>query len=182
MGRTSKKSRKGQLALAREKKTDPLREQKTPEPSTASERKLRAVEICGEDSTPATQQWLLMHLTRINELIGDLLCPNCLGVGNCCLKVTIDENHFGFCNQVILACSQCPSNGNEFTKSVFSSTRLGESNRGDVAFDINTRMVLLSHELGLGYTALKKMGKVLGIPPFRLKTYQAHDRTVTGRL
>ncbi|KAK1901773.1 Acid alpha-amylase [Dissostichus eleginoides] len=36
-------------------------------------------------------------------------------------------------------------------------------------------MVLLAHELGLGYAALKKISKVLGIPALHLKTYQRHD-------
>ncbi|KAK1874926.1 Protein RAD61 [Dissostichus eleginoides] len=40
-------------------------------------------------------------------------------------------------------------------------------------------MVLLAHELGLGYAALKKISKVLGIPALHLKTYQRHDKRVT---
>ena len=47
-------------------------------------------------------------------------------------------------------------------------------------FDVNVRMVLLAHKLGLGYAALKKISKVLGIPGLHLKTYQKHDKTVTG--
>ena len=45
----------------------------------------------------------------------------------------------------------------------------------DVAFDVNVRMVLLAHELELGYAALKKISKVLGIPGLYLKMYQKHD-------
>ncbi|KAF3837907.1 hypothetical protein F7725_009675 [Dissostichus mawsoni] len=40
-------------------------------------------------------------------------------------------------------------------------------------------MVLLAHELGLGYAALKKISKVLGIPALHLKAYQRHDKRVT---
>ena len=50
----------------------------------------------------------------------------------------------------------------------------------DVAFDVNLRMVLLAHILELGYAALKKISKVLGIPGLYFKTYQKHDLTVTG--
>ena len=65
---------------------------------------------------------------------------------------------------------------------MFTSTRLHQETRGDVAFDVNIRMVLLAHELGLGYAALKKISKILGIPGLCLKTFQRHDKTVTGRL
>ncbi|KAK1885412.1 2-dehydro-3-deoxyphosphooctonate aldolase [Dissostichus eleginoides] len=41
-------------------------------------------------------------------------------------------------------------------------------------------MVLLAHELGLGYAALKKISKVLGIPALHLKAYQRHDKRVTA--
>ncbi|KAJ8377932.1 hypothetical protein AAFF_G00249950 [Aldrovandia affinis] len=41
-------------------------------------------------------------------------------------------------------------------------------------------MVLLSHELGLGYAALKKISKVLGIPGIRTTTYLRHNKTVTA--
>lgn len=71
---------------------------------------------------------------------------------------------------------------NACVKSVFSSSRLQESTRSDVAFDINIRMVLLAHELGLGYAALKKISKILGIPTLHVKTFQRQDRRVTGKV
>lgn len=37
---------------------------------------------------------------------------------------------------------------------------------------MNVRVVLLPHELGLGYAALRKISKVPGIPALHLKTYQ----------
>ncbi|CAL8293778.1 unnamed protein product [Gadus morhua 'NCC'] len=40
-------------------------------------------------------------------------------------------------------------------------------------------MVLLAHELGMGYAALRKISKVLGIHSLHLKTYQRHDKRVT---
>ena len=45
-----------------------------------------------------------------------------------------------------------------------------------MAFDINMRMVLLAHGLGLGYAALKKISIVLEIPSLLLSSYQRHDR------
>ena len=69
-----------------------------------------------------------------------------------------------------------------YRRSVYTSTRLQSETRGDVAFDVNVRMVLLAHELGMGYAALRKISKVLGIHSLHLKTYQRHDKRVTGRL
>ena len=56
-----------------------------------------------------------------------------------------------------------------------TSPRLQDVSSNDVAFHVNVRMVLLAHKLGLGYAALKKISKVLGIPGLHLKMYQKHD-------
>jgi len=167
------KRREQQLSLARGKV-----QQKTnvPEPeipsTSASMRKLSPKEQEGLDS--ATQQWLIIHVARLNELLSGLICPNCAGTG---LKVNIDPQNHGFCSSLILECSLCDGG---YRKSVYTSTRLQDETRKDVAFDVNVRMMLLAHELGLGYAALKKISKVLGIPALHLKTYQRHDKRVTG--
>ena len=79
----------------------------------------------------------------------------------------------GFCTSLVLKCSLCERDG--YRKSAFTSPRLQDVSRNDVMFDVNVRMVLLAHKLGLGYAALKKISKVLGIPGLHLKTYQKHD-------
>ncbi|KAK7881448.1 hypothetical protein WMY93_029857 [Mugilogobius chulae] len=151
----------------------------TPQPS-ASARKLlcRSEPLVNEEDdsrSRASQKWLLVHIARLNELVSELVCPKCAGVG---LKVIIDSQNLGFCSSVLLECSHCEGD-DKYQKSVYTSTRLQEESRGDVAFDVNVRMVLLAHELGMGYAALKKISKVLGIPTLHLKTYQRHDRKVT---
>jgi hypothetical protein len=55
----------------------------------------------------------------------------------------------------MVECADCEGDRDAFRRSVYTSSRLQECSRGDVAFDINVRMVLLAHELGLGYAALK---------------------------
>ena len=97
-----------------------------------------------EESKPATQQWLLIHLNQINDLVRELICPTCLNSTG--LQVTIDSANQGFCSSVMLQCTHCQE-GDRYRKSVYTSTRLQDSTRGDVAFDINVRMVLLAHEL-----------------------------------
>ena len=42
-------------------------------------------------------------------------------------------------------------------------------------FDVNVRMVLLAHKIEIGYAALKKISKVLGISGLYLKTNQKHN-------
>lgn len=153
--------------------------------ATASSRKLalgkgQSATDGADDSTAPreTQQWLLVHVAQLNKLVSGLVCPKCSGFG---LQVIVDPQNYGFCSSVLLQCSLCEGH-DKYYKSVYTSTRLQEESRSDVAFDINIRMVLLAHELGMGYAALKKISKVLGIPALHLKTYQRHNKKVTGRL
>lgn len=164
-----------QLTLARKSKAKESNERADEiPPQSASFRKLPLETRERErESDSATQQWLIVHVARLNQLICDLICPNCAVSG---LKLTIDPQNQGFCSSLLLECSVCE--GAKYCRSVFTSTRL--QSRNDVAFDVNVRMVLLVHELGLGYAVLKKISKVLGIPGLHLKTYQRHDRRVTG--
>lgn len=183
MPRTPKLSakRRAQLCSARSSKIcqpADLPHKNTPGKS-ASGRKLSANREVIEDAADcATQQWLLVHVSRLNEMINDLLCPNCAESD---LTINIDPNNQGFCSSLLLECNSCKAEDG-YRRSVYTSTRLQSETRGDVAFDVNVRMVLLAHELGMGYAALKKISKVLGIPSLHLKTYQRHDKRVTGRL
>ena len=175
----SSRKRRQQLTIARESKIGYISNE-LPCAVSASERKLSMGNLGGdiqkdEAQTGATQQWLLVHVGRLNYLIQDLLCPNCAGSG---LEIHIDPQNYGFCSNLSLECCLCK--GDPYRTSVYTSTRLQEETRSDVAFDVNVRMVLLAHELGMGYAALKKISKVLGIPALHLRTYQRHDKRVTG--
>ena len=172
--------RKTQMGLARSTRIyQPAELPHNPPVNSASGRKLFTNREVIEGATDcATQQWLIVHVSRLNEMINDLLCPNCAESD---LSINIDEKNQGFCSSLILECNCCKAEGG-YRRSVYTSTRLQSETRGDVAFDVNVRMVLLAHELGLGYAALKKISKVLGIPSLHLKTYQRHDKRVTGRL
>ena len=105
----------------------------------------------------ATQQWLIVHFEQLNNMI----------------KIYIDPQNQGFCTSLLLKCSLCKRDG--YRKSIFTSPQLQDVSRNYVAFDVNVCMVLLAHKLGLGYAALKKISKVLGIPGLHLITYQKHD-------
>lgn len=173
--------RRQQLSLARSsKRNDKTSTNIRLPPGSASARKLslgnRGGDLEGnENGERATQQWLLVHVARLNEIVSDLICPNCAGSG---LAINVDPHNQGFCSSLLLECRQCT--GDRYRRSVYTSTRLHDASRNDVAFDVNVRMVLLAHELGMGYAALKKISKVLGIPALHLKTYQRHDKRKTG--
>ncbi len=163
-----------------EKKVSEKDEEKV---ESASRRKIETESSRSDEPSsqaePATQKWLIGHVSQLNKLVSELVCPNCVHEG---LEVTLDPQNKGFCTALMLVCKNCPKGKDQFTKSVYTSPRIQESERGDVAFEINTRMVLLAHELGLGYAALEKISKVLGVPVMHLKTYQRHDRKVTGKM
>ena len=147
---------------------------------SASRRKIESHnedKVKAPDHEPASQQWLLGHISQLNKLIDGLVCPDCGQEG---LEISIDPNNKGYCTALLLVCTLCPKGKDQFRKTVFTSPRIQDSEKGDVAFEINTRMVFLAHQMGLGYAALEKFSKVLGIPGMHLKTYQRHDRKVTG--
>ena len=71
-------------------------------PESASLRKLKKQgPDCGSDFY-ATQQWLIVHVARLNELISDHICPHCTGSG-----LQIDPQNQGFCSSFLLECSLC---------------------------------------------------------------------------
>lgn len=80
----------------------------------------------------ATQQWLIVHVVRLNVLIGGLICPNCAGTG---LKVNIDLKNHGYCSSLVLECSLCKED--RYRQSVYTSTLLQDASGNDVAFDVN---------------------------------------------
>ncbi|KAJ8391913.1 hypothetical protein AAFF_G00083840 [Aldrovandia affinis] len=173
------KKRQLQLHLAREKKrksgeTAPEVdvEENFDLPQSASKRKLSLdLAYSKEHAAAATQDWLLVHVGQLNGLIANLLSPDC---GETKLKVEIGQGNQGFSSNLVLGCGagECA-----YCRSIFSSPRLQDES---MAYDINVRMVLLAHELGMGYAALKKISKVLGIPGIAHKTYVKHNKTVSA--
>ena len=61
---------------------------------------------------------------------------------------------------------------------MYSSPRLHDSAKLNVAFELNTVMTMLVHELGKGHAALPKFQTVLGLSNMHLKTFQRHNRKV----
>ena len=98
------KKRAKQLALARKIIERGSNTSNDDIPESASLRKLKQQSPDRGSDQYATQQWLIVHVARLNELIGDLICPNCTGSG---LQIQIDPQNQGFCNSLLLECSLC---------------------------------------------------------------------------
>ena len=119
------------------------------------------------------QNWVLLHLFELGRLLSDLQCPFCGETG---LTVSVSEGEQqGYASKLLLKCDGC-----DYIKHGFSSPRLGYTDNKTHPFEINRRMALLSHEVGASHAILNKFSTVMGIPAMHLKTYQTHDKKVTG--
>ena len=118
------KKRQNQLLLARLKTTN--KKEATGKqsskindemPSRASMRKLSLgkQEECSGDQR-ATQQWLIVHVEHLNNLITEVIRPSCAG-----LKIYIDPQNQGFCTILVLRCSMCERDG--YRKSISATPR-----------------------------------------------------------
>ena len=148
--------------------------------SSASGRKLQLQSRSIADSCqPGTdQEWCIANVKQLSQLVGGLLCPSCLSSG-----VTVNimpKDNMGFASKLAISCAMCA-----YTNDTMSSPRALSKDKvikGNAPFEINKRMVMLSHELGAGQALLQKFGVVMGIPPMHLKTFQGHDKTLSGKI
>ncbi|KAJ8358453.1 hypothetical protein AAFF_G00438730 [Aldrovandia affinis] len=76
----------------------------------------------------------------------------------------------------VIKCEHCEDDRAAFRRSVYTSTRLHDCSRGDVAFDINVRMVLLAHELGLD-----KVRNLAGLDSQHRRHHRFHNTFHTFR-
>ena len=111
------KRRQNQLLLARlktsnKKKATGKQSSKTHDEMLSRSSSMRKLSLgkqreCSVDPC-ATQQWLIVHVERLNNLITEIICPICAGTG---LKMYIDPQNQGFCTSLVLKCSLCERDG-----------------------------------------------------------------------
>lgn len=119
------------------------------------------------------QEWIFIHILQLSKLFGDVLCGECHSPG---LALEIMEGkQQGFSARLRLQCTACKHH-----QEVYTSPRLPSEETKRPPFDINRRMTLASHEIGAGHASLRKIANVMGMPNMHLKTFQAHDKQVTG--
>ena len=130
-------------------------------------------EIQAGPHQPTSRDWCIIDVGQLNKVITDVFCPACHSVGTLSVMKN-GQPAMGFAESLHLQCTNCQYTGG----SVYSSPRLHDSAKLNVAFEINTVMTMLVHELGKGHAALQKFQTVLGLNNMHLKTFQRHNRKV----
>ena len=76
----------------------------------------------------------------------------------------------GSAQEVQVKCRMC-----NYVKTVFSSSTIQQSGTHEKnrTFEINQRVTLLAHELGMGFTFLEKLSNIICIPIMHSKTYDS---------
>ncbi|XP_076456280.1 uncharacterized protein LOC143290587 [Babylonia areolata] len=142
--------------------------------SSASRRKIQTMKAAERVGEGEEQQWALVHMYQLNRLLCDLCCPECGETG---LSVQIqDGQNAGFASLLSLRCDGC----REYEKEEMPSPRIQDSQHKNVAFVVNPKMVVFSHEVGGSHAVLKTFAAMMGMPAMHLKTFQAHDKKVTA--
>lgn len=157
---------------------EPCKKIKISEASSASSLKLHLMDSHNAASDQILtsiqgQCWAMAHTLQLTTLISDLICPECFDN-----KLTVgirEKENAGFAALLTLTCS-CG-----YEKITFSSPRVNNSEKENVPFEINPKMVLFSHEIGKSHTALDTFSAVVGIPNMHLTTYQSHDKRLSGK-
>ena len=120
-----------------------------------------------DNKNTSARDWAIIELNTLNLIFTDIYCPKCDAYE--CLEISkTSDKSLGFSHSMNLVCKHCDYN----SKDVFSSPRVKDSNKMSARFEINDLMVLLVNELGLGYAALQKVSKIIGIGNIHLKSYQ----------
>ena len=126
-------------------------------PKSASRKKIETMDAARDVSAGQEQVWSLVHMFQLTRLLCDVPCPECSETG---LSITVCQGeNAGFASKLALICDGCG-----YEKFEMSSPRIQDSDSKNVAFEINRRMVVLSHEMNGSYGVLQTFSTVLGIP------------------
>ena len=142
-------------------------------PKSASRKKIETMDAARDVSAGQEQVWSLVHMFQLTRLVCDVPFPGCNETG---LSIfACQGENAGFASKLALICDGCG-----YEKFEMSSPRIQDSDSKNVAFEINRRMVVLSHEMSGSYGVLQTFNTVLGISGMHQKTFQKHDKKVTG--
>jgi hypothetical protein len=135
-----------------------------PEPSTSS---CENTECIGQ-----SRDWCIVDMGQLNKLMTSVVCPECMTAG-CLTVVKGGAQPMGFAESLHLQCS-CGYDS-DF---LYSSPRVGDIERLDVPFEINTTMTLYATQIGKGHEALDAMKAVLGTETMHQKTFSRHQKKI----
>ena len=103
--------------------------------------------------------WTFLEIGQLNRLLRDIACPEC----GSSLSVSLGT-HLGLAREMTLKCSDC-----DYKQQQFTSPRLGKAERQNDGFEVNSRGILFTHEIGLGYASLNKLCAVKLVCPICVK-------------
>jgi hypothetical protein len=145
------------------------------EPKGASRKKIEMMGAADRVGDGMEQSWILAHVFQLTRLLKDVSCPTCGETGLYISVCEGSEQRAGFASKLALTCDLC-----KYQNFEMSSPRTQFSDKKNVAYEINPRMVVFSHEVGGSFAVLEKFGAVMGMPTMHVKTFQGHDKKVTG--
>ena len=124
-------------------------------------------EVDHNDSTV----WTFLEISQLNRLLCDISCLEC----GSSLSVSLGT-HLGLAREMTLKCNDCDYKQQQFT------SRLGKAERQKDGFEVNSCGILFTHEIGLGYASLNKLGAVYGMLNMCEKTFQKKDMAVCNTI
>ncbi|XP_070176989.1 uncharacterized protein [Littorina saxatilis] len=84
----------------------------------------------------------------------------------------------GLSQELVLCCDSC-----QYSRTEYSSPRENNLNhRQNVPFEVNTEIVLYSHEIGKGYSSVDKLCTVFGMPAMNKSSYHRIDKRVNASI
>jgi hypothetical protein len=115
-------------------------------------------------------------ITRLIQ-VSNLICPLCKIEPSCI--VIREHKKLGLSSLWSLYCTDCkvdipgPKRG---PGKCFTSTRLGDADASNVAFDVNIRTALATKEASMGFSAFEHFAATVNMPPpMHVKTFQGYQ-------
>ena len=121
------------------------------------------------------QTWILALVYQLTRLLTSVFCPTCGETGLYISACEGSDQRADFASKLALSCDLC-----KYEKFEMLSPRTQFSDKKNIAYEINPRMVVFSHEVGGSFAVLEKFGTVMEMPMMHVKTFQGHDKKVTG--
>jgi NAD-dependent SIR2 family protein deacetylase len=116
---------------------------------SASRKKIELMRTLSDNAETVNeqQQWILANVLQLTRLLTDLSCPDCGETG---LSVTVCEGEqHGFSSKLTLRCDACG-----YAKFEMSSPRIHDSDKQNIAYEINPKIVMFSHEVGRSHAVI----------------------------
>lgn len=147
-----------------------------PEFSSPTHPDLGSSEEAGSSHEGQSSNWCIVDIGQLNQLMCLVVCPDCLTPG-CLSLVKGGVQAMGFAQSLHLECKNSKKCSYQ-SDVVYSSPRLGGSDKMEVPFEINTSMTMYAVQLGKGYQALQDLKGALGMDCMAKAAFVRHQRKI----